>query len=335
MPDLEQRLAAWRQTLAADAAFSVEVIDELESHLRDDIQRLVLAGESEERALELGLARLGPPRALGAEFAKVARERSARWLPVYLAHGLMIALAASLIVYFSFGKGARGQQASLLLASHVIAVTIGYSATFVIGGLAVCYVVARSFRPLKAEQARALTRAVVILAGIALASTLIGVFLGGIWARDRLGRFWAWDPKETGAALVLAWDAAMILVWWRRPTAIHAALLLAFVGNIVVTAAWFGPNLIDVGLHSYGSPAPTVITLTVFVLSQQPPCPGIGTGGRLAAQRERKASGRRKLTWSSDLSGRKSRCVFSDHSPNHFLLHGSSHICSSISLNSR
>ncbi|MFW3405190.1 cytochrome c biogenesis protein CcsA, partial [Aliarcobacter butzleri] len=34
-----------------------------------------------------------------------------------------------------------------------------------------------------------------ILIGIIL--LVIGNFLGGIWANESWGRYWAWDPKET------------------------------------------------------------------------------------------------------------------------------------------
>ena len=88
---------------------------------------------------------------------------------------------------------------------------------------------------------------------LALAATALGVFLGGVWAKDNLGRFGAGTLKETGA-IVLAWDAIMILFCWRRPAATHVAMLLAFAGNVVVAAAWFGPGLLADGLHSYGPP---------------------------------------------------------------------------------
>ena len=55
----------------------------------------------------------------------------------------------------------------------------------------------------------------------------------------------------------------MILFCWRRPAATHVAMLLAFAGNVVVAAAWFGPGLLADGLHSYG-PVPTVIVFVIL-----------------------------------------------------------------------
>ena len=252
MPDIERRIADWRRALAETAGCTDEVLDELESHLREEVQRLVQTGEPEERALDLALSRLGPPQALAAEFAKLAPSRAATWLPVRLANGVLLALAAALVGYCA-GRLQDGRL-GLLLASHVVAVTLGYGTTLLVGGLAFCYVAARSYHPPRPAQLGALARAVLVMTGLALAATTLGVFLGGVWAKDNLGRFWGWDLKETGGAIVLAWDGIMILFCWRRPAAIHAAMLLAFAGNVVVAAAWFGPGLLAVGLHAYGPP---------------------------------------------------------------------------------
>ncbi len=32
----------------------------------------------------------------------------------------------------------------------------------------------------------------------------IGTFLGGVWANESWGRYWAWDPKETWA--LISWQ---------------------------------------------------------------------------------------------------------------------------------
>jgi ABC-type transport system involved in cytochrome c biogenesis permease subunit len=87
---------------------------------------------------------------------------------------------------------------------------------------------------------------------IALLLTAIGTILGGIWADQSWGRFWGWDPKENGALLIVLW-----LVWSQHgrlsgdlnPLFFTAAT--AFL-NVIVALAWFGVNLLNVGLHSYG-----------------------------------------------------------------------------------
>src|SRR5262249_9786101 len=99
MPEIERRIADWRGAMAENAGCTDEVIDELESDRRDEVQRLVQTGEPAERALDLALSRLGPPQALAAEFAKLARDGDATWLPVRLASGGLLVLATALIGY--------------------------------------------------------------------------------------------------------------------------------------------------------------------------------------------------------------------------------------------
>jgi len=81
---------------------------------------------------------------------------------------------------------------------------------------------------------------------------MIGTILGGIWADQSWGRFWGWDPKENGALLIVLW---LIIILHGQISGIlsrigfAAALALT---SITVILAWFGVNLLGVGLHSYG-----------------------------------------------------------------------------------
>src|SRR5262249_45199534 len=97
MPELEQLIAQWRRGLAEKTGCGSEVLDELESHLREAIVQLVQGGHSEEQALTLAASGLGSPPALAAEFAKVAAPTP--WLPVRLVAFLAIVLAALLAGY--------------------------------------------------------------------------------------------------------------------------------------------------------------------------------------------------------------------------------------------
>jgi hypothetical protein len=266
MPELERWIEAWRASLAGTAAGRPEVAEELEGHLREDVRRLLGAGESERRAWELALARLGNPAALAGEFAKVPLA-PAPWLPVWVAAGVAYVLTVGLAWALGMRFQAGGMGALLLL--HVAAVTVGYSATFLAGFLAVCYVAARPFRDLSAGQARFLSRALLVVHGLAFALSAAGVVLGGFWARDHLGRFWGWDSRETAALLLLAWDLALVAYWWRRPVADRSGVLLGLVGNVVVSLAWVGPALLGGGAHGYGRQEWTILLLLGgFVLAQ-------------------------------------------------------------------
>ena len=93
---------------------------------------------------------------------------------------------------------------------------------------------------------------IAALALIALLFTSVGTILGGIWADQSWGRFWGWDPKENGALLIVLW-----LIWVLHAqisghvNRLNAVALLAAL-SMIVAIAWFGVNLLSVGLHSYG-----------------------------------------------------------------------------------
>jgi hypothetical protein len=72
MFNLNQALAAWRRQMAAGGIASADVLDELESHLRDDVDAQVRAGADAEKAFDAAVQRIGPAAALKKEFAKSA-----------------------------------------------------------------------------------------------------------------------------------------------------------------------------------------------------------------------------------------------------------------------
>jgi ABC-type transport system involved in cytochrome c biogenesis permease subunit len=129
------------------------------------------------------------------------------------------------------------------LATHVVCITTGYAAALLVGTAAHLSLAQKDTRmemPLK------------WLGVTALFFTATGTLLGGIWADQSWGRFWGWDPKENGALLIVLW-----LIWLlhgrmtRHMGARGFAALLAAT-NIIVALSWFGVNLLNVGLHSYG-----------------------------------------------------------------------------------
>jgi len=72
MFDLERAISEWRRQLADGGIDSPEVLDELESHLRDDAQRQVHLGSSPEQAFNAAVQRFGPRVALELEFKKIS-----------------------------------------------------------------------------------------------------------------------------------------------------------------------------------------------------------------------------------------------------------------------
>ncbi len=155
------------------------------------------------------------------------------------------------------------------LATHVVVVTTGYSATFLSGFLALIYIVRGLFtRSLDKATADSLTRMVYGIVCFATLFSFVGTVLGGIWADQSWGRFWGWDPKENGALLIVIWNAIILHARWGGMIKQRGLMILAVGGNIVTSWSWFGTNMLGVGLHSYGFTDAAFVALASFVVSQ-------------------------------------------------------------------
>jgi ABC-type transport system involved in cytochrome c biogenesis permease subunit len=164
------------------------------------------------------------------------------------------------------------------LATHVVCITLGYSATFLAGVLAVAYVLLGVFTPVLTEPkpgrldedspARLLPRMVYAILCFAILFSFVGTVLGGIWADQSWGRFWGWDPKENGAVLIVLWNALILHARWSGIAKRRGVMLLAVFGNVITSWSWFGTNMLGVGLHSYGFMDSALTWLLVFVISQ-------------------------------------------------------------------
>ncbi len=108
------------------------------------------------------------------------------------------------------------------LATHVVVITLGYSATFMAGLLAIGYVLLGLFTPVLSTQVRKLEvgkilhKMVYAIICFAALFSFVGTVLGGIWADQSWGRFWGWDPKENGALIIVLWNAAILHARWGK-----------------------------------------------------------------------------------------------------------------------
>lgn len=71
MLNLDKAITDWRNQLIASRVTTAEVLDELESHLREDVRAQVRAGVNIENAFDIARERLGRGDALKTEFKKV------------------------------------------------------------------------------------------------------------------------------------------------------------------------------------------------------------------------------------------------------------------------
>ncbi len=158
---------------------------------------------------------------------------------------------------------------NIWLATHVVAITTGYSAMFLAGMLAIIYVVRGVFtRSLKKQTADSLARMTYGVVCFATLFSFVGTVLGGIWADQSWGRFWGWDPKENGAVLIVLWCAIILHARWGGFIRQRGLMIMALFGNIVTSFSWFGVNMLGVGLHSYGFMEKAFPWLVGFMISQ-------------------------------------------------------------------
>jgi ABC-type transport system involved in cytochrome c biogenesis permease subunit len=154
------------------------------------------------------------------------------------------------------------------LATHVVVITAGYSATFLAGFLALIYIfrglLTRSLDPATADSLQRMVYGIVCFATL---FSLVGTILGGIWADQSWGRFWGWDPKENGALMIVIWNAVILHARWGGLVKARGLMLLAVGGNIVTSWSWFGTNMLGVGLHSYGFMDKAFWALLLFVVA--------------------------------------------------------------------
>jgi ABC-type transport system involved in cytochrome c biogenesis permease subunit len=158
---------------------------------------------------------------------------------------------------------------NIWLATHVVAITTGYSAMFLAGMLAIIYIVRGVFtRSLKKQTADSLARMTYGVVCFATLFSFVGTVLGGIWADQSWGRFWGWDPKENGAVLIVLWCAIILHARWGGFIRQRGLMIMAIFGNVVTSFSWFGVNMLGVGLHSYGFMQKAFPWLVGFMLSQ-------------------------------------------------------------------
>ncbi len=154
------------------------------------------------------------------------------------------------------------------LSTHVTSITIGYAGTCVAGVIGHVYLLQRIFKPNDKELLRSTYSALLGALGFGLTMTFLGTNLGGIWADQSWGRFWGWDPKENGALLIVIWTALLFHLKIAKMINEIGMAVGSVIGIIVVMWAWFGVNLLSIGLHSYGFTSGLATNLSIYFVLQ-------------------------------------------------------------------
>ena len=119
MLSLDQAIADWRQKLNHTGVKAPAVLDELESHLRDEIEAQTQLGLPERQAFEVAVKRIGPIKTLGREFTGEQRLVNAALIG---SMGLY-SLVAGVPVLFKLGSFSEISSAQQLSGLGAVVIT--------------------------------------------------------------------------------------------------------------------------------------------------------------------------------------------------------------------
>ena len=206
-----------------------------------------------------------------AGFFICAFKRSAAWAFAGCLAGALSVVAALNMPYSgdTMGMMRAVLNSNFWLTVHIVPIMLGYCGVFLAGFYASAKLVSNILPPqntaLKNSEA---AKSVYKITAAAMALSFAGTMLGGVWAQMSWGRFWGWDPKENGALMVVLWCALIVHARASKIAGNRALLALAAFGNIVAAWAWFGVNIMGVGLHSYGFMDGGAKYLAAFIAAQ-------------------------------------------------------------------
>src|SRR3954465_11462935 len=78
MFDLDQAIAEWRRQMLAEGIKTPVPLDELESHLREDVEQQTRTGADMEEAFRQAVERIGKAEKVREEFGKIEDAKRAR-----------------------------------------------------------------------------------------------------------------------------------------------------------------------------------------------------------------------------------------------------------------
>lgn len=137
MFNLEQSIAVWRRQMLTAGIKNPVPLEELEIHLREEIERQMKSGMDAQQAFEITVSQIGQAKELKTEFAKdrwlksfletelIKKEWDLKWGPV-----LHFVIFTAVLIFFSslvlLKQGAFSEMTSLGRTSCLAAVILSY-----------------------------------------------------------------------------------------------------------------------------------------------------------------------------------------------------------------
>jgi cytochrome c-type biogenesis protein CcsB len=161
---------------------------------------------------------------------------------------------------------------SYWLKIHVAVIVSGYAPLALAAVMALLTLLLLLFKPKvptsrwwRSMQELSIVNEMAITIGLFLLT--VGTFLGGVWANESWGRYWAWDPKETWALIsVMIYGFILhlrLIPKLKNAIIFNVASLWAF-SSVIMTS--FGVNYYLSGLHSYAQGDPVPVPVWIYWL---------------------------------------------------------------------
>jgi hypothetical protein len=272
MPDLETGIQQWKRSLTIVFGGYGEIVDELESHLREEIDRLIQAGETPDAALTAAETKLGRPMDLAAEYART--ERAAVWLPIAISLPFFLLLIGlkfwttvirQLPRLTGFAKIVDNSYESIVACLLLATRSAGDSIILYTGLLALGYFLCWRFRPIKLGQLRSLRRTLLManaLAAIFLLTDLVGF---RVFAYMEMGHLPGMSTIVTFFVRVVPalWCLMLAALLWAVPKKLH---LWALLSVSTITISFWANLLPDIRFgFSYSADQLCVMTLITAI----------------------------------------------------------------------
>jgi hypothetical protein len=121
---LDQSIIEWRRQMTAGGIKTASILDELESHLREETERQLCSGMDAENAFQFAVRKIGPASALKHEFKKttvaaVLEKLMLAAAVLFVAFGVFLSGVAVIFCYLTPGErlaGFTGMGLSILTA---------------------------------------------------------------------------------------------------------------------------------------------------------------------------------------------------------------------------
>ncbi len=272
--DLTVRIDRWRYEMLRSLG-SPDVVEELESHLLEALDRRLQKGIEPVVAFQECQMELGTPQSLEPQFSLVAKPQP--WLPNRVFLGLWIAgMVLGLLVLMPLVAGPLIQHQTqnlgvhpniaLWLRIHVLSLLAGYWTIVAVGGLASWFLLARQMQPFSPGQLVSVRRWLARGHLVVLGFLTVGILMGMFWSSSVLGAYWTHNIKEYACLAICLSTLALLL--WNQFRPVNPAHFAAATTLNVALALWtvFGPQFLQHGLIVYGASGVATALVAVMTL---------------------------------------------------------------------